>query len=289
MHMSMMPDDVVALIIGKPNFAALQKIFAIQTYNNQSCCTEKYLISSKQTRNALIPCFNFLMTCKRYYSDTFKNKVGNIIATHYFPQGIMLFLLPKSMQITVFKEIPHEAQADRLMPLSLLQKEGTVKELIDLCMQRNVHHNSLLKATESLSSYNDIIYKQLAKPDCDYLTPYTLIEYLHTMLLLKLFHNKEFDQLYDSTIKNFFTVIDNLCLLKGVDLALPCSVFSNESIEKYICKKYQIATEKQRPEVCVNLPLLSLNAPAKSIYERPAEHQYIIKILIDLFLFPDHK
>jgi hypothetical protein len=78
MHISMMPDDVVLLIIGKPGVAALEQIITIQINSNQGYRSTKQIISHKQARNALIPCFNFLMTNKRYYSDTFKNKVGTI-------------------------------------------------------------------------------------------------------------------------------------------------------------------------------------------------------------------
>jgi hypothetical protein len=200
----------------------------------------------------------------------------------------MLFLLPKSMQIKVFEEIPHETQTGQLMPLSLLQKEKIVKELITLCMQSKVHHNSLLEATKLLTgSFNDVIYYKA--DDEVAIKPYTLIEYFHNMLLLKLVHNNQINQLYDSTIKNFFTVIDNLCLLKKIDLALPGIIYTNQSIEKFICDRYQFNKERLSNEPLSKIPLLSPETRANSIYARPPEHQYIIKALIDLFLFPDHK
>lgn len=299
---SVIPNDVVALIISRPDMAALDKVFAKQINNNQ--CTlgnklSKEIILYKQTRNALIPCFNLLLTCTIYYNDSFKNKVTEAIAARHFPQGIMLFLLPKSMQVKTFRTIPCKAQVDQSVTLSLCQQEKAVEQLATLCIQENkITHDQIIAATEALTgTFNNIIYSEL---DAEYLIDafnedilymnvvksFTLIEYLDNIILSKLVLSNHPSQFYDSAIKNIFIMIDYLCVSEKIDLALPIAIISNLSIESNLSRMYQIEENRLRNEPFSRIQLLSRNAPAKSIYARPAEHQHVIKALVEMFLFP---
>lgn len=268
------PTDLIICIISKPDKKALEELLIIEENTTKS-------IPYGKIRNALIPCFNLLMTCKSYYNDRLKKNVQHAIACSLkAPQGIMLFLCPNDIQLELLSH-PFKAHQDQTIPLSLLQEEAQAKQLVNLCFTEKevTNHEVITTAEPLIDRLNDIIYTRAEGKNSLY--SQTLVEYLLNKVNYNLLSTGQYHRSHSARVK-IFTVIDYLCESKKIDCSIPMALRLNTSVEQYIAQCYKYAKDYLGTKTFNTIALTAAN----SVYARPPEHPHIISGLASVFLVP---
>lgn len=334
--MERLPLEIIAFIVAQPDYISLNRDkFQENTYItlNQKYCPYvfdskffgEFTIEKKREilRHTLIPHFNFLFTCKRYYSDEFKNKVKQRLMICYIPQGMCIYFVPQTTQEKILQNdtyVKIKQVFKQLLNLCIKQESITfdsIKKVIDPDFPSNTlnqENDNLLKTDTKQKiklNYNysicfpcnselrcdRFLYTlniKYSKNDRKFLTPYTLIEYLFAKIKKKSIKNNtsiteedlnayEDTEEYKLNIHNLFVLIKYLYEQKEIDIELPMIKYSH-SIKNGISQFYYC---QHNEDLFPLIEKFSERKPAKNIYERPWEESAVIGIVADLLLFPN--
>lgn len=332
--------DTIALIVTQPDYTSLNRDkFQENAHRklNQKYCPyvfnidffKEFTIEKKIEilRHTLIPHFNFLFTCKRYYSDKFKNKVKQRLMICYIPQGICIYFVPQTTQEKILQNdtyVKIKQVFKQLLNLCIKQEPITfdsIKKVIDPDFPSNTlnqENDNLLKTDTKQKfklnynysicfpcnfefSCNNFLYTlniKYSKNDNKFLTPYTLIEYLFAKIKKKSIKKSKNNtpiteedlNAYEDTEEYKLNIHNLFVLIKYL--------YEQKEIDIELPMiKYSHSIENDILQFyysCQDNEYLSLliakfstGKPTKNIYERPCEESAVIGIVADLLLFPN--